>query len=1157
MVKDLEENAIVKELIFTKTHNCRRHNLVELLKKPFKTADTMEQAAGKIIYVDLNAAGENDGSSWANAHNNLQDAIAESEPTDEIWVAAGTYRPTTGTDREVSFEVPDGVKIYGGFAGGETALSQRDIENNVTELTGEIATQGNNTDNSYTVVDVSGTSDTSRLDGFTITDGNNDESYNSSGGGIRSVEGFAVLANLTVKGNSAANGGGIYATDSGLRLGNVVFIDNFATNSGGGFYANDSSNTLNGVNFTDNNAAEDGGAAYFYSSTDVLNNTNFQGNRANSGGAININFSDLELTDSNFFNNTATDDGGAIFNNYASAPKITNVDFVANTAIDDGGAIHNDGGSPVVLEGVFKDNIANSAGGAIYSSEYSNINYTVANSLFTGNISSFGGAIYSADNNSTVTNSTFSENIGRTGGAIAFSGDEDNSPAITNSIVYNNRTFINDEQISTGDTSAVVNSSLVEGDFAGEDNIDGDPNFVDPANFDFRLNTNSPAIGAGNNDATTLFKDDTEIPNITLIEDIANNPRINGETVDLGAYEGAAKEPVPTEPTISSETSIVYVDLNAAGDNNGASWANAYTDLQDAIENAPFGSQIWVAEGAYTPTTGTDREVSFKLPNGVQIYGGFAGNETNINQRDITANATTLSGDIGITGNSSDNSVRVVDISNTSNSSVLDGFTISDGNADDSSLGNDGGGIYGDRSQAILSNLIVSNNNATDSGGGMFSSNSLNQLDNVTFKDNTANYGGGLYNASSGSILTDTAFANNSAIVSGGAVYNTDSNIFVNESRFGGNQADTNGGAIYNNYLSNIVVDRTSFNSNAAGDDGGAIYNSENSPVLTNVSFKENTAVSSGGAIFESSSEGKVANGVFDDNTAEFGGAIYNSSNNTQGINLTFANNNATESGSAVYSAGSSDNTPTYNNSIFWGNTGGEDSIINDGANTIVSHSIVQGGYEGLNIIDEDPGYIDREAGDLRILGSSAGVDAGTPEPVSEATDIAGNSRIIGSDVDLGAYEYYRRGIEINDVTVTADSETAEFTVSLVNYLGDSATSNETISFKYSTVADSAIAGDDFTGASGTVTIAPGETEATINVAVDPTAADIENNISFGVVLADATNAEIVDDLGVAIFGAGGNTSVEPDTDDTDQPAVGGPSTGVETSSVFGFDTDI
>jgi len=1115
----------------------------------------MEQEAGRIIYVNLDAAGDDDGSSWANAHESLQEAIAEAEPNDQIWVAEGTYRPTTGTDREASFKVPDGVKIYGGFAGGETALAQRDIENNVTELTGEIATQGNNTDNSYTVVDVSGTSDTSRLDGFLITDANNDESFSSSGGGIRSVAGFAVLANLTIKDNSAVNGGGIYATDSGLRLGNVVFIGNSVTGSGGGFYTEDSSNTLSGVRFVDNSAANNGGAAWFTRSPDVLNNVNFQGNSASSGGAVYFTASDVELTDSNFFNNTATDDGGAIFNNYQSAPKITNVDFVANTAIDDGGAIHNDGGSPVVLEGVFNDNIANSAGGAIFSSGFSTIDYTVANSLFTGNISSFGGAIYSENNNSTITNSTFTENTGRTGGAIIFSGDEGDVPAITNSIIYNNRTFINDDQISIGDTEAVVTNSLVEGDFPGADNIDGNPNFVDPANFDYRLNTGSPAIGAGNNDATTLFSGDTEIPNIEIIEDIANNPRIDGEVVDLGAYEGAAQEPVPTEPTISSETPIVYVDLNASGDNNGASWANAYTDLQDAIENAPFGSQIWVAQGTYTPTTGTDREVSFEVPNGVQIYGGFTGEENSLNQRDVTANTTTLSGDIGVTANSSDNSVHVVNISDTSNSSVLDGFTISDGHADDSSLSNNGAGIYGVGSQAILSNLIISDNNADNLGGGMYSSNSLNQLNNVSFEDNTAYYGGGLYNTSSGSILTDTTFANNSAVISGGAVYNENSSIFVSESRFGGNQADTHGGAIYNNSNSNIVVDDAAFNGNTAKNSGGAIYNDSNSPVLTNVSFKENTAVSSGGAIFEGSGgEGKVANGVFDGNIAEFGGGIYNNSTNTQGVNLTFANNNATESGSAIYSTGTDDTTPVYNNSIFWGNVGGEDSIFNDGANTIVSQSIVQGGYEGLDITDEDPGYIDRDEGDLRILGSSPGIDAGTPEPVTEATDIAGNSRIIGSDVDLGAYEYYQRGIEIDDVTVTANSETAEFTVSLVNYLGDSATSSESITVDYSTVANTAVAGDDFTGASGTLTIAPGETSATIDVAVDPTAADIDNQISFGVVLTDATNAEIVDDLGVAFFGAGANTSVDTETDEPNvgSPAVGGITTSslIETSSV-------
>lgn len=93
---------------------------------------------------------------------------------------------------------------------------------------------------------------------------------------------------------------------------------------------------------------------------------------------------------------------------------------------------------------------------------------------------------------------------------------------------------------------------------------------------------------------------------------------------------------------------------------------------------AAAGDEVWVAKGVYTPTSSTDRTISFGMKSGVGIYGGFAGTETARDQRDRDANRTTLSGEVGAP-RSSDNSYHVVSANNVDGTGVLDGFTITRG----------------------------------------------------------------------------------------------------------------------------------------------------------------------------------------------------------------------------------------------------------------------------------------------------------------------------------------------------------------------------------------------------------------------------------------------------------------------------------------------
>ena len=104
-------------------------------------------------------------------------------------------------------------------------------------------------------------------------------------------------------------------------------------------------------------------------------------------------------------------------------------------------------------------------------------------------------------------------------------------------------------------------------------------------------------------------------------------------------------------------STVVYVDHQASGLNNGTSWVDAFTDLSTALELADEYSEIWVAAGTYFP--GNVRSGSFVLPGNIQVLGGFKGNEDS-SSRDFAQNQTVLSRNIGDSDVGSDNSFHVV-----------------------------------------------------------------------------------------------------------------------------------------------------------------------------------------------------------------------------------------------------------------------------------------------------------------------------------------------------------------------------------------------------------------------------------------------------------------------------------------------------------------
>ena len=213
----------------------------------------------------------------------------------EVWVAKGTYYTTDSADREISFQLKSGVVLYGGFAGTESALDQRDWETNVTILSGDIGKPDDNSDNSYHVVVGA---DNAIIDGFTITGG------------------FADNFNNT--GNLSKNGAGFYVDQANPLISNCMIRNNYAIGYGAGIYAYYGQPRIVNCVFNGNDVSQSryttGGYVSGY------------------GGGIAALFSHPEIINCTLVNNRADDFGGGIYTNASGLTTVANSIFWNNTA---------------------------------------------------------------------------------------------------------------------------------------------------------------------------------------------------------------------------------------------------------------------------------------------------------------------------------------------------------------------------------------------------------------------------------------------------------------------------------------------------------------------------------------------------------------------------------------------------------------------------------------------------------------------------------------------------------------------------------------------------------------------------------------------------------------------------------------------------------
>ena len=458
-----------------------------------------------------------------------------------------------------------------------------------------------------------------------------------------------------------------------------------------------------------------------------------------------------------------------------------------------------------------------------------------------------------------------------------------------------------------------------------------------------------------------------------------------------------------------------YVKQNGGNDaNSGLDWQNAFATLQKALGGIADDDTIWVATGTYYPDEGgaainDDRSSSFYLYKGVNVFGGFQGNELEFQERDLTMYPTILSGDLQQNDgpnftNNGDNSYHVVVCANQNKVSSIDGFTIEGGNAN-----------------FLSSNYFL--------GAGMFNLNADPRVLNCIFQANySISSGGGMENSSADTYLEDCRFMGNVA-VNGGGMYNINASIIVNSCHFVGNMASS-GAGMYN-YGASLTVQGSVFDQNIAdtGDPntlstGGGIYNfSQSRCEIFNSSLLGNFA-QFGGGLHNTNSQAFCHNVVFLGNHANLGGGLYNAGDSARLINCSFSGNRADFDGGAIRNHLSSPiliNTLIWNNADQTGVGAAGASMSTIGGVPIMTYCLIQnitvalgGNLDGITDANNnnyplfieilDPLAAPTSTGNLRLLPGSPVLNVGSNADVESFVDADGQARFNGI-VDLGAYE--------------------------------------------------------------------------------------------------------------------------------------------------------
>ncbi len=475
--------------------------------------------------------------------------------------------------------------------------------------------------------------------------------------------------------------------------------------------------------------------------------------------------------------------GGMV--NWDASPTVANCTFSGNSAsIFGGGMFNGSNSSPTVQSCTFSGNSATYGdGGGMCNHESSP---TVQSCTFSGNSAAYGGGMFNYYYSSpTVTNCTFSGNDASVDGGGMF--NVDSSPTVTNCILWGDTggEVVNDSSTPT------VTYSNVAGGYAGAGNIDADPQFVGS----LRLGSRSPCIDAANGlVAPAVDQDGNERVN----DPTSPNTGVGPPWADMGAYES------------QQAWCVRYVDVDVPSSGDGLGWSTAFQRVREGIDAAYAAvqadpnldsCQVWVAEGTYYIYEGAQTD-TVELQPDVWVYGGFVGTETDVGERDWDSHVTTLSG-----YDSPGGSDRVYHVVTGSDDAVLDGFSVTGGQANAGSWPH-------------------------DYGGGMFNDGGSPTVANCTFSDNSASIGGGMYNVDASPTVQSCTFSGNDASVDGGGMVNDESSPTVQSCTFNSNDAAQFGGGMFNHWNSSPTVSNGVLWGDTAPD-GPEVYNSNSTATIT------------------------------------------------------------------------------------------------------------------------------------------------------------------------------------------------------------------------------------------------------------------------------------------------------------------------------------